>query len=412
MADVSFDQLATLYRSISFDQGCRSGVLRVESDEQVKLLNAILNDEDGRYGISLSDGDPDDLAIGNAVTLDIEHPRLSLGILAYSFDDLLLAPRARVEEPKNYYVIDLRCGKDTHDTPEVIDRYRKVHALINLLKESAAYLDESKWELIYVDNGKFAIPIDYSKSDLQSANMLLIDRLIGAIENDTHKEQKLSILADAVVELSKSSPPKDRFRNLLSHLEELNTKFADGYRIFVSSFSYQKVKDELEAAKIDYTSKIHKAFSDIQNQILGIPVATIIVATQMKAASNFGYEFWVNTSVLIGCYVFVVFTGLMIWNQIHTLAVLDSEIRRQKDQMQHKYSDILERFGGIFTSLEKRLRAQKIALIFVAAVLGVGFVISHVVYFKLTAPARDWANDITISNGPSSKANIAPGSRT
>lgn len=164
-----------------------------------------------------------------------------------------MAPRARVEEPRSYYIIDLQFGKNAHDTPEIITRYRKVHALINLLKESAAYLDESKGELVYIDSGKFAIPIDYSVSDLQSANMQLIDRLIGSIENDMHKEQKLSILASAVVELSKSSPPKDRFRNLLIHLEELNIKFADGYRIFVSSFSYQKVKDELEAAKVAFS---------------------------------------------------------------------------------------------------------------------------------------------------------------
>ncbi|MCZ5662332.1 hypothetical protein O5623_28590 [Escherichia coli] len=56
-----------------------------------------------------------------------------------------------------------------------------------------------------------------------------------------------------------------------------------GYKVFVSGFSYEKILDQLRVAKIEEMGKIHKVFSDIQNQILGIPVATIIVATQMKA---------------------------------------------------------------------------------------------------------------------------------
>lgn len=39
----------------------------------------------------------------------------------------------------------------------------------------------------------------------------------------------------------------------------------------------------------------------IQNQPPGIPVATIVVTTQMKDAKAVNDEFWINTAVLMGC---------------------------------------------------------------------------------------------------------------
>ncbi|GAA0189837.1 MULTISPECIES: hypothetical protein [Cupriavidus] len=184
-----------------------------------------------------------------------------------------------------------------------------------------------------------------------------------------------------------SAVPKKRFSTLLAHLSDLQKHFADGYRLFVADFSYDKVIDQIEAAKVEEIGKIHKAFSDIQNQILGIPVATVIVATQMKAADKVGYEFWVNTAVLIGCYVFVLLSALMLRNQLHTLDTLKTEITRKRNQMLDQYSEVADLVTGSFPALFARLRTQRIAFYFVGFVLFVGLVLSHVLYFALTQPA-------------------------
>ncbi|EXI99521.1 hypothetical protein T210_0127390 [Burkholderia pseudomallei MSHR6137] len=181
---------------------------------------------------------------------------------------------------------------------------------------------------------------------------------------------------------------------MLSQLSDLSSKINDGYRLFVASFSYDKVRDALEAAKVDYAAKIHKVFSDIQNQILGIPVATIVVATQMKAADKIGYEFWVNSAVLIGCWVFVMLMAFLLMNQLHTLGVLATEIHRQRDQISMQYKDIADRFKDVFEFLGRRLRLQKFALGAVGGVLIVGFLLAHVVYFKLTVPAETWLKSL------------------
>ncbi|HGY8153981.1 TPA: hypothetical protein ACNTEA_005073, partial [Escherichia coli] len=81
-------------------------------------------------------------------------------------------------------------------------------------------------------------------------------------------------------------------------LGQLYESYQKGYKVFVSGFSYEKILDQLRVAKIEEMGKIHKVFSDIQNQILGIPVATIIVATQMKQANGWDSQALINTAVV------------------------------------------------------------------------------------------------------------------
>jgi hypothetical protein len=99
------------------------------------------------------------------------------------------------------------------------------------------------------------------------------------------------------------------------------------YRLFVSNFSYDKVRSELEAAQVEYTAKIHKVFTDIQNQLLTIPVATVVVATQMELATG-SDQFWIDTAVLMGSFIFVILVGFLVCNQKHTLDTLEKEITR------------------------------------------------------------------------------------
>lgn len=81
---------------------------------------------------------------------------------------------------------------------------------------------------------------------------------------------------------------------------------------FTSGFSYEKVRDEVEATRIEYAGKIHKVIGDIQNQLLGIPVATIVVATQMKEATRYDSQYWINAAVVLGCWVFALLVLMLL----------------------------------------------------------------------------------------------------
>lgn len=389
MSDANFENLVEVCRAATFVAGGREASLTLSTQALLDALSACLAD-DREYGVQMTDGDPDHLVLGSTVELIFNDPRTGFGVVADSLRDLIASPKFRVSEPRNYFLIDQKFSKGDATVPDNVERYRRVLQFVLLLKKSAAYLDAEAGVLVFVHGGKYELPVNYSIDDLDRLDGATLDKLLSFVGDDTHNEQKLAIVEESVRSITGAYERAARFPGLLTQLSDLSSKVSDGYRLFVASFSYDKVRDTLEAAKVEYAAKIHKAFSDIQNQILGIPVATIVVATQMKAAAKVGYEFWVNSAVLVGCWVFVVLMIFLLMNQLHTLAVLATEIHRQRDQIARQYKDIAGRFNGVFEFLSQRLRLQKLALWAVGAVLVVGFLLAHVVYFKLTTPAGAW----------------------
>lgn len=386
MSKVTFQKLVSIYRNVTFEQNATEGVLTLSNDELKNTLKELLEEDNlDESGLSLPSGDIDNVLTAEMVGLYINSPRIGVGILAKNLDELLAANKSCIEERKNYFLIDCKFSKQDHTVPDGVKRYRKLLEFIQLLKSAAAYLEFEREELIFINEGKFTIPIKYSYDNLLVADFEAIKTIEESFVNDLHKEQKLAILADALITLVKGAPSAERFKRLLTHLPELLSKFSDGYRLYVSNFSYDKVRSELEAAQIEYTAKIHKVFTDIQNQLLTIPVATVVVATQMKQATG-SDQFWINTVVLIGSVIFVILVGFLVWNQKHTLDTLDKEITRQKILIANKYQDV-ENFDDIFTGLTKRLCFQKIILMVIGLVIFIGFAVAIIGYFIFTPVA-------------------------
>ncbi|MFQ2825174.1 hypothetical protein [Aeromonas allosaccharophila] len=148
----------------------------------------------------------------------------------------------------------------------------------------------------------------------------------------------------------------ERFNYILSHLGDLYNKLSEGYSIFSSDFSYKKIRDEIDAAKVDFTQKIHKALTDIQNQVLGIPIATVISTTQMKSSQSFvEFNFIINTSILIGGFIFAIMVWFLVRNQIMTLNVLKKDVENQRKAVNMKFKSLSSKFNLDFDEIEERL---------------------------------------------------------
>lgn len=335
----------------------------------------------------VSGEEEDTLTIGQAVTLELS-PRRAVGIITSDVGTLLNAPAALIAQPKRFLLLDssLTHGDET-DEDHPLTKYRLVLKLIELLKQSAAYLETNDPTLVFIHEGKYEIPVVYSAENLSTLSTSQLTKLIDILPEDVHSKQRATILAEVIVGMTKHLSRTERFRHLLAHSGEIQKGFEEGYRLFVAGFSYEKIKDQVEAARVEYIGKIHKALSDIQNQLLGIPVATIIVATQMKDSQKVGYEFWVNTSVLLGAWVFVILMIFLLNNQSQTLGVLQEEIKRQKRLLVNEYAAIADSFNATFEEISKRADSQKRILVVIKVLVLLGLVMSHIVYFTLTAPA-------------------------
>lgn len=379
--------LLPLYRATVFEAGQRSGILTVTNDVLLQALLDVLKNDD-KYGITLHSSQSDKLTLGAVVKVNLADPRVGMGLLADTLSDVLHYPLGTVTQPR-FFLADKRLAYTDaalDEIPEVV-RYRKVLRLVDLLGQSAAYFDKNTPELIFIKDGKLGLPVRYGVSDLGTLDAESLDALLTRFEIDTNREQKLAMLAEAVMKQCAGVEPQRRFTVLLSHLKETLKSFDDSYRLFIANFSYERVRDELQSEKIEELTKIHKTFSDVQGQILGIPVATILVATQMKVATAWDAVAWINTAVLGGVWVFAILMFFVMRNQQHTLDALDQEIKRKKKKIEKTYATVSDLVSEFFPELERRLGVQRWAFRAVDLVVAVGFMLAHIMYFAMTAPA-------------------------
>lgn len=389
MAQTTFNQLVQIYKQITFFDG-RKGRLIINDQVQLDLLKSALDDP-RNTGIYLKAPVlQDELIIGSTVEVEAGDPRTGLGLLADNFDDILNFRKGRFEEPRNYYLLPDSWASTDSNPPEIVTKYRALIEFINLLSEAATYIDKERLDIIFVHPAKLVLPLSYESSDINTVDTEALKAILTFFNADMHREHKLKIFEKTLYVKLKGITENERFTKVLSGFAGIFQELKEGYSLFAADFSYEKIVNQLEVAKLEELGKINKTFSEIQNQILGIPVATIIVATQLKTTEQFNDIFWINTAILVGVWIFAALLILVIRNQSHTLDAIKLEIKRKKSQIDNEFPAIKPVVTKTFELLNRRVRHQRIALYAVDVVVVFGLFMAHVIYFVLTIPAQRW----------------------
>ena len=383
MAEIGFAELVELYRHTTFD-GAGGGVLHVANDAVAETLRTI-EDNEALYDVTqIALASPGAFSVGDDVAITVRAPNHRFGLLVPDFDALFNAPDASWREPASYYVIDQRFARGDAKIPDALARYRSLLIVVALLREAASYVSDLHRELVFIGDEKTVVPIIFSAADLPPSIEEQATRLNAVFEGATHRDEKTGLLADAIVELVRSQRRVDRFVYLVANLETLCERVEKGYRLFVSSFSFSKIKKDIETARLDYVSKIHRTIVEIQGQLLGIPVATVVVATQLKKPGWCDVSFWTNTAVLLGAWIFIGLLWLAVRNQRHTLDTISLEIKGQRERLNREEAAIREDFVDIYSDIDKRIRWHRTVLLIVGLAALTGAALATVAYLMLT----------------------------
>lgn len=333
--------------------------------------------------IALQD-DQAQLAVGSSVEVRIGSPHRSLGLLVKDWDALLASSFSRMREPSAFFIRSDKTHNATLPPTEMLLQYRSTMKLVKLLSDSALFADQQQAKLVYFSDARIEVPVKFTAKDLRSIDSVQVDLLAKALEGEVHSEQRLGILADAVVELVSSQSAAGRFHYLMQNVDELVRRIHDGYRLFASSFSYSKIRSELEKSQSEYVSRIHKTFSDIQGQLLVLPVASVVVATQLKAPNVCGPELLANVAVVCGACLFAALLIASCINQWMTLNAISSEIKGQRIKLNAEYSEIKDLFTGSFDALDGRIYWHRfvMSVIIGLCLVAAGFTVRA--YFVLT----------------------------
>lgn len=387
MPKITFDQLIPIYRDTAFNQQRTGGKVGVSTHSVLDTLK-LIDDDDNAFrdsGVRILD-DPEALAIGSLIDLEIAPPRLGLGVLARNLDELLSSPMFRLEQPIRYYLIEERFAYNDDQLPESVIKYRSAVKFVKALSEAAAFVDKHRAEATFMGPGRLRLPINYSAPDLNCIASSIVEELENFVHEKIHRDQKLAILSSSVIELCTTLPESERFAFLLKNLKQLVSNAQDGYKMFASEFSYEKIRGKTEEAIGEYTNKIHKTFHDIQNQVMGVPLATVIVATQFKSAPQCTIEFWANLSISIGATLFVMLLSVAIYNQLMTLRNIEDDLVRQEDKLEKDYSTVAASFLPMYAKLKKRVRTHRWVMRAILVSSWAGLALTWYIYTRLTGP--------------------------
>lgn len=382
MSSVTFADLVEIYRATRFDDG-GGGMVTIGSEHMAATLRA-MEDDDIYHDTQIAiDGD-DEPVVGAEVRVSIGQPNSAkLGLLVANFDDLFRSPRAVIAEPEHYFVKDLGYASGDVPVPDVLLHYRAVLQVLPILAESASLVDETMRQLIFLGKEKVVVPIQFSARDLKGDVAGKAERLIRLFAEELHIDEKRTILQTTIVEMIGPMRAEERFGYIIRNLERLTEEVEKGYRLFTSSFSYSKIRNDVETARLDFVGKIHKTIVDIQGQLLGIPIATIVVVSQLKKVIGCDMAFWANLGVLIGAWVFVGMLSIAGLNQWKTLTVISNEVGRQKNRLDDDFASVADQFTDVFDDLDARIHWHRGALITIGVVLSIGAIATTIAFLRL-----------------------------
>lgn len=301
---------------------------------------------------------------------------------AFSLDDLLNGSQRRQCVPEKFYLADVGFlyEGDYANAPPEVRSYIDAVTLVGLFSPPLAdhLVPKGVPKLIFFHGEKIELLLNYTQGDLAGLKGVA-DFAKDFINTDAHVEQKKTIVKSILLEMKKEAEA-DKFTIglIFSRFDEFSRRVSSSYQLYVSEFSFQKIKAEVEKSKFEALAKINKVFAEIQNQLLAVPVALVVVCGQMEAGNGLSLK---NLFIIAGSLVFAIFMLFLILNQRNTLRTIFLEMTAEWDLIKGKHNAVKVKFDEPYRLLRKRYRYQSILLEAVGLVVLVSFFITVGMFF-------------------------------
>lgn len=326
------------------------------------------------YGLFLSSQD-------EKFQIEFELPSEDNELFALDMNDLLQAPSRLHRPPAAFYLAKEDClfqNGSAEPANEEVKTYIDTALFASVLLELADHkVLTGKPKAIFLHGEKLELSIVYGSKDLKDLAGLR-EFISEFVQAEIHKDQKATIIKSVLLEMLKNNEiDKLTLPCLIKRFSEFLERVNANYQLYVSEFSFEKIKAQVESEKFEFTLKLNKVFSEIQNQLLAVPVALILVGSQMKQAANFTL---MNTSIWCGAIVFGIFMSILIRNQRNTLKAIKLEMDSQWIAIEGKHKYVAERLQSHYNQLQNRYFMQHWFLIIVSAIIAGSILISTALF--------------------------------
>lgn len=302
-----------------------------------------------------------------------------------TFQGLLDLSATLAKKPAAFFIADINyCSEDERDPPEIISKYLSVLSFIQILQRLSDFADRTDPDaltLVFLLKEKYEVRVVYGAESVEKASQSIT--LLHFIESSPHEANKRDILKGVVVDVIKNS--REPFTTLIQSLDEITRRATDNYAVFVSEFSFDKIRDEIERRKSEFVLRINKVFSDIQDKLLGVPLALIIASTQMGEKG--GYE--KNCAIMCGISIFTILMALLIKNQVSNLETIKDEYGYQEDLLEREYVSLHEKIAAAFHAIQERWDYLNLIFKCISVLVLTNYIFAYVLYYRWTPEFRE-----------------------
>jgi hypothetical protein len=277
--------------------------------------------------------------------------------------DLLAFRPNRESIPETFYLKEEDYLHQCDEMPRQVKHYVEITRLVGHLISLADYSEKMTPvitnKVIFLHKSRLEIPIEYNCNDL-SDGLDGLSVFESHLSESTHQEQKKSIIKEVLYGLLGNTATSDRLGYLVKHFGEFSTRFNENFQLFVSEFSFDKVRREFEEKKRDYMTKLDATFSELAGKLLSVPVAFFFAFNGIKPITTGADLIEIsiqNTAMLFAVFLVSLYMHLLVKNQNHSLQAIKTEYSGLMDRLKHSYPDQFSHILKAKNDLDQRTRS-------------------------------------------------------
>lgn len=310
-----------------------------------------------------------------------------------NFEKLLNNSSYRRKVPaSNFYLIDDKQAFYQDEESNFFNNYLKIIELFKFLETKSDHIntDVGQHSLVFLNNRKLLLTDEYAINDLIELKDL--ELLISKFSNDesnhgVSNNEKDQILKKTLINFFKDCDVVT-LSQVIQDFPRINSCINDELDMYMSKFSYDDVKKEVEKEKVDFIVRLNKVFSDIQTQLIGVPVSVILAADKLKIGNfavndpnKFHGVSLTNILVILAIGFYAIVLAMLIRNQNNTLEAIKDEIDHHESLFNSKHKGMAQKFNKSFTQIKNRYEHQKRMLLWVDILVCLAFGLIYLIAY-------------------------------
>ena len=306
----------------------------------------------------------DDISIGDIISLELSISELYKMGFYDTYENFILKNKYEFSQNAFYILEDKIYSKDKNNI--FIRKMEIFYYFINSIKDIAKHTF-GDFDILnaVISNEKQSVVIsfEYSYKDIQNLNdeqLKKIDDISNTINGNNLEKRNLYINEFIDFLQNKQS---DNFKIVLENISELQENCCSAYQYYISNFSSNKLKFEINTKVIDYTTKIQNIINDAQTRLITIPSAFVLAGLALD------FNQWnlmlslKNVITIASLFIFCILIQLFLSNQKAILRIIDDDIKDFKTSFKISNS-IIEKFNCVDETLKKqRIRLRIITIL-------------------------------------------------